>query len=140
MGIPSGTVTFLFTDIEGSTRLWEESPDAMRAALARHDELVRGAIEGHHGYVFATGGVGGARCRGWIGRVGGLVGARGRGEEGDEERECDQPGRPAGRASEGGGGALAPRAVSCRLHGGMPRDRDYEQWDRGAATVLAREA
>ena len=36
--LPSGVVTFLFTDIEGSTRLWEEHPDAMRAALARHDD------------------------------------------------------------------------------------------------------
>jgi class 3 adenylate cyclase len=51
-------VTFLFTDIEGSTRLWEEHPDAMRAALARHDVVVRSAIEAHGGYVFATGGDG----------------------------------------------------------------------------------
>ena len=36
--LPSGTVTFLFTDLEGSTGLWEEHPDAMRATLARHDE------------------------------------------------------------------------------------------------------
>jgi class 3 adenylate cyclase len=49
--LPSGTVTFLFTDIEGSTRLWEEHPDAMRDALARHDELLREAIERHGGYV-----------------------------------------------------------------------------------------
>ena len=37
--LPSGTVTFLFTDLEGSTRLWEEHPDAMQGALARHDEI-----------------------------------------------------------------------------------------------------
>ena len=55
---PAGTVTFLFTDIEGSTRLWQEAPDAMAAALARHDAVVRGAIEAHHGQVFATGGDG----------------------------------------------------------------------------------
>jgi predicted ATPase/class 3 adenylate cyclase len=55
---PSGTVTFLFTDIEGSTRLWESAPAAMQAAVARHDEIVRGAIEDHNGYVFATGGDG----------------------------------------------------------------------------------
>ena len=42
---PSGTVTFLFTDLEGSTRLWEEHPDAMQDALARHDEILRDAIE-----------------------------------------------------------------------------------------------
>lgn len=49
-------VTFLFTDIEGSTRLWEEHPDAMREALARHDDLLRGCIEGHGGRVFKTAG------------------------------------------------------------------------------------
>jgi class 3 adenylate cyclase len=56
--VPSGTVTFLFTDIEGSTGLWESAPDAMRAALVRHDVMVRQAIESHGGYVFATGGDG----------------------------------------------------------------------------------
>ena len=38
---PSGTVTFLFTDIEGSTRLWDTQREAMTAALARHDALLR---------------------------------------------------------------------------------------------------
>jgi predicted ATPase/class 3 adenylate cyclase len=56
--LPSGTVTFLFTDIEGSTRLWEEYPEAMRDALARHDETVRDAIESHGGYVVKTTGDG----------------------------------------------------------------------------------
>ena len=56
MANPTGTITFLFTDVEGSTRLWEELPDAMRSALERHDIIVRGAIESHGGYVFATGG------------------------------------------------------------------------------------
>jgi predicted ATPase len=51
-------VTFLFTDVEGSTRLWEGAPEAMRAALARHDQIVRRAIEGNRGHVFATGGDG----------------------------------------------------------------------------------
>jgi predicted ATPase/class 3 adenylate cyclase len=55
-GLPTGTVTFLFTDLEGSTRLWEEHAEAMRAAVARHDELVRNAFERHHGHVFKTGG------------------------------------------------------------------------------------
>jgi WD40 repeat protein/class 3 adenylate cyclase len=52
--LPTGTVTFLFTDIEGSTRLWEEHPRAMQAALARHDVLVREAIESNGGHVFKT--------------------------------------------------------------------------------------
>src|SRR4029079_4747155 len=56
--LPSGTVTFLFTDLEGSTRLWEEHPDAMRDALARHDEILRAAIESHSGYVVKTTGDG----------------------------------------------------------------------------------
>ena len=52
--IPSGTVTLLFTDVEGSTRLWESDPDAMAAALRRHDEMLRAAIEDADGYVFKT--------------------------------------------------------------------------------------
>jgi predicted ATPase len=46
-------VTFLFTDIEGSTRRWEEDAVAMRAALAAHDEVLRTAIEGQGGFVFS---------------------------------------------------------------------------------------
>ena len=57
-GRPSGTVTFLFTDIEGSTRLWDEHPEEMREALARHDSILREAIVGHEGVVFSTGGDG----------------------------------------------------------------------------------
>lgn len=57
---PTGTVTFLFTDIEGSTKLWEQYPEAMQNALARHDELLRQIIERHNGYVFKT--VGDAFC------------------------------------------------------------------------------
>jgi WD40 repeat protein/class 3 adenylate cyclase len=52
--MPTGTVTFLFTDIEGSTRLWEQQPRAMQAAVALHDTLLREAIEQHGGYVFKT--------------------------------------------------------------------------------------
>ena len=53
---PSGTITFLFTDIEGSTRLWEEDPEAASEAVRRHDRLMRGAIAAHDGYVFNTAG------------------------------------------------------------------------------------
>ena len=49
--LPTGTVTFLFTDLEGSTRLWEQHPAAMKSALARHDEILRDAVEGHGGQV-----------------------------------------------------------------------------------------
>jgi class 3 adenylate cyclase len=52
--LPSGTVTFLFTDIVGSTQLWEQHHAAMGAALARHDTLLRRAIGAHGGVVFKT--------------------------------------------------------------------------------------
>lgn len=51
MTAASGLVTFLFTDIEGSSRLWEQEPERMRTALARHDALVRGAVQRHRGTV-----------------------------------------------------------------------------------------
>ena len=54
--MPSGTVTFLFTDVEGSTRLWAERGAEMREAMVLHDRLVREAIESHSGYVFTTAG------------------------------------------------------------------------------------
>ena len=53
-GLPTGTVTFLYTDIEGSTRRWEAHPAAMKAAVERHDSLLRQAIHEHGGVVFRT--------------------------------------------------------------------------------------
>ena len=50
--LPRGSVTFLFTDIEGSTRRWETDPDGMNVALIGHDEVLRSAIESHGGVVF----------------------------------------------------------------------------------------
>lgn len=58
MSPPRGTVTFLFSDIEGSTRLWEDHPARMAEALAAHDSLLRKAVEVHHGYVVKTTGDG----------------------------------------------------------------------------------
>ena len=52
--LPTGTVTFLFTDIEGSTTRWEQHREAMQAALLRHDAILRKAIEEHGGVVFKT--------------------------------------------------------------------------------------
>ncbi len=71
--LPTGTVTFLFTDIEGSTVRWERHPDAMRAALARHDDLLRVAVESHGGHVFKT--VGDAFCAVFATAAGGLAAA-----------------------------------------------------------------
>ena len=48
----SGVMTFLFTDIEGSTRRWEADADAMRSALASHDAQLRDAIQAHDGWLF----------------------------------------------------------------------------------------
>jgi predicted ATPase/class 3 adenylate cyclase len=59
-GPPTGTVTFLFTDIEGSTKMWESHPQAMHGALLRHDVILRKATHEHGGYVFKT--VGDAFC------------------------------------------------------------------------------
>jgi predicted ATPase/class 3 adenylate cyclase len=56
--LPSGTVTFLFTDIEGSTVRWERHPAAMRAALARHDALLHAGIAAHYGVVLTERGEG----------------------------------------------------------------------------------
>lgn len=50
---PTGTVTFLLTDLEGSTRLWEQDPEAMKAAMARHDALLEEAIADRNGFTFA---------------------------------------------------------------------------------------
>ncbi len=58
--IPSGTVTFLFTDIEGSTELAQHYPDALPALLARHHTILREAIQAHHGLVFKI--IGDAFC------------------------------------------------------------------------------
>src|SRR5262247_1457927 len=49
---PSGTVTFLFTDIEGSTQLWEQYPDAMKAAYDRHENILREVVASHGGYTY----------------------------------------------------------------------------------------
>ena len=53
MGLPRNSEV-LFTDLEGSTRLWEAHPQEMRDALARHNTIVRAAVESHNGIVFST--------------------------------------------------------------------------------------
>src|ERR1051325_1549687 len=57
---PSGTVTFLFTDIEGSTGHWQKQPESMRPALARHNAILQESIESNNGFVFKT--IGDAYC------------------------------------------------------------------------------
>jgi predicted ATPase/class 3 adenylate cyclase len=50
--LPTGTVTFLFTDVEGSTRRWQDEPESMRALLVEHDAILGAVIEKHHGHLF----------------------------------------------------------------------------------------
>jgi class 3 adenylate cyclase len=56
--LPTGVVTFLLTDVEGSTRLWEREPDAMHAALAHHDAIVAAGVRLHHGVLVKSRGEG----------------------------------------------------------------------------------
>ena len=58
--LPKGAVAFVFTDIEGSTVRWDRDPEAMQAAVRRHDALMRASIEAADGFVFKT--VGDAFC------------------------------------------------------------------------------
>src|SRR5216683_1369127 len=61
--LPNGVVTFLMTDVEGSTRLWERDPEAMRQALQRHDTVVAACIQRYSGYVVKSRGEGNAAAR-----------------------------------------------------------------------------
>jgi class 3 adenylate cyclase len=59
--LPSGTVTFLFTDVEASTRLWERDPDGMGQALRRHDAIIESLVGQHGGTVVRPRGEGDSR-------------------------------------------------------------------------------
>src|SRR5438477_673593 len=59
--LPTGTVTFFFTDIEGSTQLWEHYPTQARAALARHDQIIEDVVGSHGGSVVRPRGEGDSR-------------------------------------------------------------------------------
>lgn len=71
--LPTGTVTFLFTDIEGSTRLWQQHPEPMKQALLRHHGLLQQSIESSNGYVFQI--VGDAFCAAFRTAAGGVAAA-----------------------------------------------------------------
>ena len=53
---PAGVAAYLFTDLVGSTRLWEQHPDEMHVALGRHDAIMRAAFERHGGEIFSIAG------------------------------------------------------------------------------------
>ena len=59
--LPTGTVTFLFTDLEGSTRLWERQPEATHRALIRHDAIIEQEVATHGGAVVRPRGEGDSR-------------------------------------------------------------------------------
>jgi class 3 adenylate cyclase len=105
-GLPSGTVTLLFTDVEGSTRLWEAERDAMAAALRRHDEILRGAIEQVGGYVFKT--VGDSFCAAFSAARAGLDAALA------AQRQLEAQSWPTSR----------PIVVRMGLHAGVCEERD----------------
>ena len=106
--LPSGTVTFLFTDIEGSTRLFQQHPEAMKDALARHHALLQDAIGAHRGHVFQVAGR----------RV--LLGVRGR-------RRCARRGaRRAARAAPERWGEVGAVRVRMGLHTGTAEARGGE--------------
>lgn len=101
-------VTFLFTDIEGSTRRWEEFPETMNRAVARHDYLLRQAIETNQGRVFKT--VGDAFCASFASPVCALVAVL-----------------AAQRAVESEDwGAVGPIRVRMSVHTGSARVRDND--------------
>jgi class 3 adenylate cyclase/tetratricopeptide (TPR) repeat protein len=106
--LPTGTVTFLFTDIEGSTRLWEQFPKDMKHALARHDALLREAIEARGGCVFKT--IGDAVCAAFATALGAVTAAL-----------------VAQRAiHKEDWGTTGPLKVRMALHSGVAEERDQD--------------
>jgi predicted ATPase/class 3 adenylate cyclase len=102
---PADTMTFLFSDIEASTRRWEGDPEAMKADLARHDELLRTAVEGAGGEIFSHTGDGmGAAFTTASGAVEAAVAAQ--------------------RALAGAAWAAGPLRVRMAIHSGVPQRRE----------------
>ena len=121
-GAPSGTVTLLFTDVEGSTRLWDAERDAMAVALRRHDEIMRGAIEQAGGYVFKT--VGDSFCAAFSAARAGLEAALA------AQRKLAEQSWPTSR----------PIVVRMGLHAGVCEERDGDYFGPAvnrAARLLA---
>jgi hypothetical protein len=112
----AATVTLLFTDIAGSTRLWEEDPERMRQALVRHDALLRDGIETHRGKVFKT------DDRRWLLR-------RFRDCRRRRSRGAGDPARPGERD----GGGPAPAILFPTGDRPAPRPHRAPRGDRGGA-------
>jgi len=112
LNLPTGIVTFLFTDIEGSTRLWESSPESMSPALQRHDALLRLAIETHDGVVFKT--IGDAFCAAFTTARDALEAALAAQQTLDTETWSTQ----------------APLRVRMALHAGTAEERNHDYFGR----------
>jgi predicted ATPase/class 3 adenylate cyclase len=104
--LPSGTVTFLFTDVEGSTRLWEGNPEVMGYAIARHDQLLADSVAAHNGVLFKT--VGDAVCAAFPMASDALSAAL------DAQRAL----------SSGSWGEIGPLRVRMALHTGQSEEHD----------------
>src|SRR4051812_34815546 len=104
--LPSGVVTFLFTDIEGSTTRWEHQPEEMGTALARHDVLLRATICERGGHIFKT--VGDAFCAAFTRAPDALVAAA--------EAQRRLQAEPWGN--------IGPLRVRMALHTGVAEERD----------------
>jgi predicted ATPase/class 3 adenylate cyclase len=111
--LPSGTVTFLFTDIEGSTKRWEAQPQEMSQALSRHDAILRSTIESAGGYIFKT--VGDAFCAAFATPHDALAAALSAQQALFTEQWS---------AATGGTGAIGPISVRMALHLGVTEERD----------------
>ena len=137
-----GVMTFLMSDIEGSTRLWESAPGAMAESLVRHDELIADVVEAHGGHFVKSMGEGDSHDVGV--RIGGAGGPRGDRSRA-RARRCDVAGRradpgslrPAHRARrserEAACTSARPLNLAARVRGEAPRRRDPAVGDdRGA--------
>ena len=127
---PSGVVTFLFTDIEGSTRRWEADADAMRAALEAHDHVMRETVAAHSGWLFKHTGDG--VCAAFASPRAAVDAAV------DAQRTLELPvrmGIATGEAELREDDYFGASAQSCRAgDGGRPRRADPDRRrDRGAA-------
>jgi predicted ATPase/class 3 adenylate cyclase len=120
--LPAGTVTFLLTDIEGSTRLWETVPEAMEVALERHNRLLTGVIEGHGGMVVTSRGEGDSFFAVFSSAVAAVEAA------GDCQLRLNAEAWPAGAALR----------VRMGLHTGEARARGSDQVDHAPINRCAR--
>lgn len=117
MTLPTGIVTFLFTDVEGSTKQWDADPDAMGSALRRHDSLMRDAIESSGGIVFKT--IGDAFCAAFSSASDALHAAL------HAQLQMNHPGH-TGDSAHSTEDAAVPMRVRMALHTGVAEERDAD--------------